>query len=424
MRLTDADKAKLDGQEGPAVQEAMAYLVKLGEAFEAQEMVDVDSVHLLSDWMLMGEAGLGLYQKFAGLGAKIRVHSSTEPLPFDLDRWQEFNLPGEFYAKQVQIIAALKRMGTVLTFSNIFYFSENVPKFGDILAWMEGNATGWANSVAGARGNRESPITCLMAGISGRMPRYGLLCDENRRPQMIIELEPGAAEALGGDGGTSADFSSLGMVIGDLAYDRIPAVVGLPPRLKNEQLKAICSMCSPALTTTLILMVGISPEAPTLEAAFGGRVPAGVERRRIGLSDLRAAYEHLSRAPRPQIDGVLTGCPYKTVYELQELADLLDGRRVKEGVFFIVYTDRTNWEMARQSGLVDRIERSGARVYHDACPVMIPMDRLYGPDKVFASDSMKMVRLIRGMGKPSFLFGTLKDLVEAASTGLFRSTRW
>jgi predicted aconitase len=125
-----------------------------------------------------------------------------------------------------------------------------------------------------------------------------------------------------------------------------------------------------------------------------------------------------------RIDGVLTGCPYKTIYELQELADLLDGKRIKENIFFWVYTDRAIWELAESSGLRERIERSGARLYHDACPVMIPHDKMFGPDKVFAADSVKMVRLIRGLGKPNFVFGSLKDLIRAAETGTFESTRW
>jgi len=424
MKLTDTDRKMLEGQEGDVVAESMAYLVKLGEAFEADEMVSVESVHLFTDWMLVNEAGLRFYKKYADRGAKVRVHSSCEPIGFDLERWDEFNLPGEFYAKQIEINDALKKMGCVMTYSNLIYLGQNVPKLNDNLAWIEGNATGWANSVVGARGNRESPITCLFAGITGRIPKYGLLRDENRRAQIIVEIDEKVIEALGAPGATSSDWSSLGMIVGDFAFDKIPAVVGLPKRMKIEELKAFCSMCSPALTTSLILMVGISPEAPTLEAAFGGKIPSHVERRRVTVDDLRSGYESLSKAPHVNVDGILTGCPYKTIYELQELAGMLDGKRVKDGIFFWVYTDRTIMELAETTGLRQRIERSGARVFHDACPVMIPHDRLFGPDKVFASDSVKMIRLTRGLGKPSWLFSSLPDLINAAVTGRFTCTRW
>lgn len=424
MYLTDTDKRMLDGDQGPAAREAMAHLVKLGDAFEADRMVDVHSVHLFSDWQLMNEAGLQLYKRFVELGAKMRVHSSCEPIGFDLTRPGEFKLPAEFYSKQAELIRYLKSMGVVLTFSNLIHLTQNCPKLGDNIAWIEGNATGWANSVAGARGNRESPINSLMAGITGRLPRYGLLCEENRRAQVIVEIEPAIIESFGKPGSTSCDWSSLGMLVGDMAFDRIPAVVGLPAHMKIEELKAFCSMCSPALTTTLVLMVGISPEAPTLEAAFGGRIPNDVERKRVTLEQLKDGYKSMSQSPTTRVDGILTGCPYKTIYELQELADLLDGKKIREDVFFWIYTDQAIWGLAESSGVRERIERSGARLYHDACPVMIPHDKLFGPQKVFAADSVKMVRLIRGIGKPNFLFGSLPDLINAAVSGEFVSTRW
>lgn len=424
MQLSDQDKRMLDGEDGPAARDAMEYLVKFGEAFEADRMVDVDSVHLFSDWMLMNEAGLMLYRKFVGLGAKMRVPSSCEPIGFDTSCADEFKLPPEYYSKQKELTACLKSMGVVTNYSCIIHLTQNVPRLGDNLAWIEGNAAGWANSMVGARANRENPISCLMAGITGRLPRYGLLREENRRAQMIIEIDPAIFEAFGAYGPTSSDWSTLGMVVGDLAFDKIPAVVGLPKPMRTDALKAFCSMCSPALTTALILMVGISPEAPTLEAAFGGRVPDDVERKRVTIDQLKAGFESLSNSPSTQIDGVMTGCPFKTIHELQDLAEMLDGKRIKEDIFFSIFTDQAVWALANSSGVRQRIEASGARLYHDACPVMVPHDRVSGSDKVFASDSMKTIKLIRGIGKPKFLFAPLPDLVNAAVTGTFVTTRW
>jgi predicted aconitase len=424
MRLTERDRKMLEGKEGKAASEAMAFLVKLGEAFEAEELVDVDSVHLGGDWTTSGEAALQLYRRFVDGGGRLKVHSSREPIGFDTSRFNEFNLPKEQYIKDMEFKELLTKLGCVITYTCIPYLSQNIPRFGDNLAWVEGNATGYANSVLGARGNRESVITCVMAGITGRIPKHGLLREENRRAQILIEIDRKVVESIEAAGAVSSDFSALGMIIGDIAFDKIPAVVGLPRKMKIEQLKAFVSMCSPALTTTLALMVGISPEAPSLEAAFGGRIPDHVERKRITLEDLREGYKSLSRSPKDQVNAVLTGCPFKTVYELQELADMLKGKQIKDGVSMWVYTDRTNWEMAESTGVRERIESSGARLFHDACPVILPHRELFGPDKVFATDSMKLVRLTRGLGKPAFLFGTIQDLIKAATTGRFTSNRW
>jgi len=312
-------------------------------------------------------------------------------------------------------------MGAILTCSCQIHFNHNHPKFGDNLAWTEGNATGYANSIVGARGNRESTISSFFAGITGRLPKYGLLCDENRRAQLIIEIDRKVADAVStrGSGTTSSELSLLGMTIGDIAFDKIPAIVGMP-RMTNEELKNFFSMCSPALTATLVYLVGITPEAPSLEAAFGGKITKGIEKKRITLKMLEEARESLSQASSTTIDAIFTGCPFKHIYELQEIADLLEGKKVKEGIDFLIFTDRSIMAQAKVNGLQERIERSGARLYQDACPVMFPHRLIHGPNKVFATDSVKMIRLIRGAGKPSWYFGSLVELIDAAQTGKFR----
>src|SRR5215831_7754227 len=126
MQLSDSDKRMLDGAQGLAAREAMSHLVKLGEAFEADEMVDIDSVHLFTDWMLINEAGLRLYKHFVDLGAKMRVHSSCEPIGFDLSRKEEFKLPLEFYSKQLEINRYLRQMDVVMTYSNQIHLTQNV----------------------------------------------------------------------------------------------------------------------------------------------------------------------------------------------------------------------------------------------------------------------------------------------------------
>ncbi len=275
MKLSDQDRKKLDGEEGIAVREAMDYLVKLGEAFEAEKMVDLHSCHVFGDYHTIGDGGLQLYRKFADMGARVRVRSSVEPISMDLRLWPRLNLPPEYPGKQIQINNALREMELCLDYSCIFHLTQNVPRFGENLAWIEGNATAWANSLTGARANRENSITCLLAGIAGRIPMHGLLDPRNRKGQRLVEIEPGLVARLIGHGRSTADLGVLGMTIADLGYDRIPAVEGVPPLLTNEQMKAIFACCGPVLTTGLMLLVGISPEAPTLEAAFGGGHSSG-----------------------------------------------------------------------------------------------------------------------------------------------------
>lgn len=424
MKLTDEDRRKLDGARGVAVQHAMEHLVKMGEAFDAEELVDLHSVHVFSDYRTIGDGGLEFYEKLVKMGAKITLPSSCEPISLDLIHKDEFDWPAEYEEKQLRINDALRSLGVNLSYSCTFYLTHNVAKRGENLAWIEGNATGFANSVIGAFGNREDSITCPLAGIAGRMPKYGMLDPRNRVGQCLVEIDPGVFNGFGGQGLTSADFSALGAVIGDWAYDRIPVVTGMPKHLTNEQLKALVSACSPAMTTTLMLLVGISPEAPTLEAAFGGKVPAKVPRLKVDLSDVRTMYEKLSNTTKDDVDVVVSGCPLKTIYEIQEVVRLLEGKRVKESVKFYIHTDHSTWSLAKEAGLVDKISSAGALLTRDTCEFCMPVETMYGPGTVIATDSMKMRRLVAGAGKPTWRFGSLKDCVNAAITGKFKTTRW
>jgi predicted aconitase len=124
MKLSDEDKKKLAGGEGASVQEAMEYLVKLGQAFEAEEMVDVHSVHIFTDYQTIGEGGLELYAKFADMGAECRVHSSCEPISIDLRLWPKLGLPPEYPGKQIEINNTLRRMGFMLDYTCIFHFNQ------------------------------------------------------------------------------------------------------------------------------------------------------------------------------------------------------------------------------------------------------------------------------------------------------------
>lgn len=424
MRLSDADKRKLDGEEGPAVRHAMEHLVKMGEAFEAEEMVDLHSCHLLSDYRTMGEGGLEFYEQLVEWGGIMRVPTTCDPMSMDMKNMDKFDWPEGYPEKQTRISDAFRNLGVALTFSCTPHLGHNVPKFGENLAWVEGNATGYANSVLGARGNQEDSITAPLAGIAGRTPKFGLLDPENRVGECLVEIDPNLMERLGGDGRRAGDFSALGMIIGDFAYDRVPVVTGLRPNLETEELKAMCSACSPALIGTLMFLVGISPEANTVEEAFGGKVSKDVDRLWVDAGTMRQAYEQLSNTTKEDVDVVMSGCPFKTIYEIQEVVEQLGDDKVKEGVKFIIHTDRVTYVLAEHMGLVDRIVDAGALLTTDTCEYCMPIENMYGPDTVIAADSMKMRRLVAGEGKPTWRYGTLTDCVNAAITGKFRPTHW
>lgn len=424
MRLTDEDKSKLDGDYGPAVQHAMEHLIKLGEAFDAEEMVDLHAAHIFADYRTLGDGGIEFYENLVSLGAKMGVITTCEPISLDLLHKDEFNWPDGYVEKQTRIIDAMREMGVVLSFSCVHYLTQNIVRYGENVAWIEGNSTGFVNSVVGARGNREDSITSPLASIAKRIPKHGILDPKNRVGQCLVEIDPDLAGRLGGEGQTTGDYEALGAIIGDFAYDRIPVVTGLAPDLTKEALKALVSACSPAMTTTLLLLVGISPEAPDVETAFRGPVPADVDTLHVDRKMLRQAYEELSNTTRDDVDVVVSGCPFKTISEIQEVVNLLDGRKVKDGIKFYVHTDHTTWSLADEMGLVQKIKDAGALLTRDTCEFCMPLETMFGPETNIATDSMKMRRLVAGPGKPTWRYGALSDCVNAAVTGKFSLPNW
>jgi predicted aconitase len=402
----------------------MEHLVKFGEAFEAEEMVDLHSAHVFSDYRTIGEGGIEFYQRLADMGAKMGVITTCEPMSMDLVHKAEFSWPDGYEEKQLQIVDCLRRMNVILSFSCLPHFTQNIVRYGENLAWIEGNATGFANSLIGARGNREDSINCPLASIAKRIPKHGMLDPKNRVGDCLVEIDPALFESIGGHGSRNADYEALGALIGDFAYDRIPVVVGMPPHLGKEEYKALSAACSPAMTTTLLLYVGVSPEAPTLEAAFGGKVPKNVDKHRIDRNALRRMYEELSNTSRRDVDVVVSGCPFKTIEEIREVAELLDGRKVKAGVKFYIHTDHPTWSLAKEMGLVDTIQKAGALLTRDTCEFCMPLETMFGPETNIATDSMKMKRLLAGEGKPTWRFGSLATCVDAAVTGKFDLPRW
>jgi hypothetical protein len=288
---------------------------------------------------------------------------------------------------------------------------------GDYHAWCESNAACYANSICGAKTNRENSITAFYAAVAGVHPKHGLMCDENRKGGILFELDDEVRRNLR----DISDWNALGGFIGLKAYDKIPVVMNLPKKISIEEAKALSATASPALHHPKLNLVGISPDSPTVEAAFGGRIPKGVQRIRIGIKDLQTIYEMLNTAEDNDVDIVAIGCPFLNLNEIREIATKLSGKKMSSNVAFWLQTDISTYLMAEFLGMTHAIEKSGAKIYHDTCMGNGPADQ-WGKVNI-ATNSFKNIKLFAGRGQ-KFLFGTLEDLIQAGVSGKFISTRW
>jgi len=428
LQLTPDEKEMLAGRHGQAKQTAMQRLVEFGWGMGSARMVKIRSAHVFSDWKTrnLTIGAWPIYEEFAALGAQVVVPTTVESTVMADELVDDPGMPWhykvmtparEVYASMQPVHEVLQAMGVQVIPTCIPYMHLTPPRFGEAHVTSESNHAAYANIMQGARVNRDPANMVLYAAITGVMPEYGMHLAENRRGQLLFEVDPNLLPELQDVG----DFVALGGAIGFRAIDRVPVVVGLP-QLSNEQAKAFCACVSPALTYPMMHIVGITPEARTVEEAFGGQVPPGVERILIGKKEVREVFQGIRQTDRRDIDVAVIGCPFLTLQELAGLAALLEGRTVKTRLW--LYTDYVFYQAAQKAKILAKIEKSGARVVHSCCPGMIVRDAPAAESLVYATDSLKVARLMSGIGWPKNWLGTRRDVVNAAVTGRFEPSRW
>jgi predicted aconitase len=385
----------LAGEDGLAAAKLLELLVALGEVFEAERLVPVESAHISGvSYKNLGEAGLEWLEEQANLGARARIRATLNPAGMDMDLWREMGVPEEFAEGQKRVIEAFERMGVETTCTCTPYLIGHVPEFGSQVAWAESSAVCFSNSVLGARTNRESGPTTLASAVTGVAALYGYRLDENRRPGVVVDVE---AEL-----GTTMDYSALGYVTGKKLGMTVPYFRGLgKPSL--ESMKALGAACATSGGIALWHGEGVTPEAGEMRAFI-----EGLERLSIGKADLE---EEAARLTRPLKDPVIVlGCPHSSVSELAEIAGLVKGRDM--GGRLWVFTSRGVYEEARAKGFIDSIEAAGGRVLRDTCMVVAPLKEM-GWDEV-ATNSFKAGHYMASMGLETRI-GTIRELLTGGS---------
>jgi predicted aconitase len=390
MKLTDEEQAILDGERGAYLAQYMRWLVEWGEVMGARRMVPVDNTHVLlpvPNRMASGASPETLKQYMADLemACSERTHPrctcTVHTLCLTLD---ELDVP-ENDPVQVRMQRALEEKavwaGYLPTYTCAPYLVGNVPVKGEICAWTESSAVVYANSILGARTTRHGTESANAASLLGVVPEFGVLLDENRRGTLRLEV---TAQLR-----CSTDWGALGYWAGKRAGLGIPVFCGLR-RPTQEEAKQLCAALASSGGVTMCHIVGVTPEAPTVEAAFQGSAPpvSGVFDERA-LADTIAG---LSVHTGSEIDTVILGCPHASLREIAQIAALLEGKRVAEGVSLWVSTARGTQRNAAYLGYVATIEAAGGRVLCDTCPtnMRIPARRIVMP-------GFKQAHYARGM---------------------------
>lgn len=408
MHVTDEERQILDGAFGEPQRIALSVLVKLGEAYGADRMVEIVSAHVVgSSYQIAGEAGIEIYSQLVEQGARVKVRTTSDPGSIDFARWREFKTPADYAERQMKIAELLDRMGVIPTWTCTPYTTFNVPRFGEDLGWSESSAVVFANSVIGARTNRLAAYVDVCAALTGRVPRFGLHVPESRRGEVLFELDPDLSASF-----EDYFFPALGYLVGQVTGDRIPVIVGVR-HATFDQLKAFGAAAAASGSVALYHMVGITPEARTLEEAFAGHPPA--ERVEVGRREIAQTMEQMSTGQGGAVDVVGVGCPHASIDQMQRYAALLRGKRVHPGVELWICTNTVVEEMARKVGYIEAIERAGGKLMVGTCHNDCPLGA-WGFRRL-ATDSGKFAYYTPTTVGTECVFASTEACIEAAITG-------
>lgn len=390
----------LAGDLGPGVRKAMEIVVALGRIYGAQRLVRVGSVQVAGvSYRNLGEAGLEFLREWADQGAQARVPTTLNPAGVDLRAWRELGFSESFASRQVEVVEAYRRLGASATCTCTPYLVGNQPQVGEHVAWAESSAVSYANSVLGARTNREGGPSALAAAITGRTAAYGLHLGENRRAGLRVLVRCTVR--------TLSDFGALGYLVGKAARNRVPYFEGLEEACSAVALKALGAAMAASGAVALYHVAGVTPEANRADVLEP-------DHEMLVVGDLRPAYAALNTGDR-EIDLVWFGCPHASLEEIAEVARLLAGRGVRAALW--ITTARETREQAETEGLVPAVEASGGRVVADMCVVVAPMQEL--GFRTLATPSAKGATYVPSHAGLHVRYGTIEQCVEAAVTGIW-----
>jgi len=375
LHLTRDEEGMLAGEQGHATQKAMQILVALGKIYSAERLVRVSSVQVSGvSYKNLGDAGLEFLNELARDG-KARVKTTLNPAGMSLTDWKTQGIDSGFAEKQLQVIDAYGKLGVEITCTCTPYLAGNEPSFGQHIAWGESSAVAYANSVIGARTNREGGPSALAASLTGRTPLYGLHIRENRVPTIAVDVE--ARLSL------PEDFAAMGYSVGREAKDGIPYFTGIP-RAGLEDLKTLSAALASSGGVAMFHVEGLTPEF--------GLGTKKLEALTFTRKELAEADALLNDEGTP--DFVSVGCPHCSLKELATLARLLSGRQVRRE--FWVCCSREIKRQGDVAGYSRVIEASGAKFALDTCMVVAPVEEL--GYRVVATNSAKACHYLRNAG--------------------------
>lgn len=411
MKLNDEEKAMLAGEMGEPKRWAIEHMMRVGSMFDAPDFVPVSQAHMMADTESLGVAGVEFLEGLASHPEEVRkvsVPMITDPRGVDLSYYKELGQTETMAELERRTIAACEKLGILMTDTCINYQTIMPPVQGDHVAFGDTGVVIYSNSVLGAYSNFEGGPSALAAGLTGRTPRYGLHLDENRKAtkRFVVRHQPRGL----------TDWGVLGALIGRLSgsYWEVPVVEGLEVTPTSDDMKHFGAAMASYGSSPLFHIVGVTPEAPTLVDVCNGAPPVAQDITKADLDALRSDFG----GKGDKVDVVVFAAPQLSLVEMNQVAGLVQGKRVHRDTALIVCTSPSVAADCDRMGITETIEASGGKVLRGTCfyqQFAREMGQANGWTRLL-SNSTKIVNIISGYGYQPAL-ASMEECVASAVAG-------
>ena len=422
VKLTEYEQKMFDGEMGEFKQIAIKNIVKYAEVLGATELCEVSKATLFfgahnylevvesenydeifSKMYMCSDKTLEI-EKFADC-----CFCQTCATPGDYFTYESANLPKEAFEKNKKYLDITKEAGAVITGACTPYLMGWIPLKGEHYVTTESSNVIMSNAVFGACGNSDGIEAAAWSAVCGRTPLWGNHIMENRKGTHIFNIECKSNSSL--------DWDIIGYEIGKkLPPHAIPVIAGNFERPNLVKLKQCFSAMATTSGAEMCHIVGITPEARSIEDALGGKDPVAIIN--ITEDDYNDGIKALCDEGSSEVDFVSIGCPHYAIEEVKYIADYIKGKKVNEKVRLLVWTDISTKGVADVNGYTKAIEDSGAFLLTSGCPLNAGK-ACHGSVKAMVFDAAKQAHYIKSETEAKVFYGSREKCIDAALSGVW-----
>lgn len=419
IKLKDYEKRMLRGEFGEFKQKALEFIVNYAKILGAKELIKVDRATLFIGAQHYLDCLEG--DDYEEIVSKFFLNSEKKILfdNFEVDicqtcssqtntsDYKSINQSKELFDKDKKFVGLAKDAGVSIVNSCTPYYTGWVPVKGEVFVTTESSNVVMSNSLFGAYGNAGGIESSFCAAVCGRTPLWGNLIKENRNANVIFNIHCPSE--------TLYDWDIIGYTMGRLIPPNTIPVINEGFKKPNvHKLRQLFASIATTSATELCHIVGITPEARTLEDALGENRP--IDTINVTIDDYNESIKLLCNDSTGEVDLIIVGCPHIALEEIKELVDLMDEKKVKKGVEFWVFTDYSTKSMSDFNGYTRKLENTGIKLLDGACPVVFGKYS-HACFNGILSNSAKQAHAISSQTDSNVYFGDIYKCIEVAMSG-------